>query len=311
LNALIVLAAIGGSTNAVIHLIAIAGRAGVTLTLDDFHEVSQRVPLLVDCKPAGSGYMEDLHRAGGVPSLLKTLQPLLHGECIGVTGGSLEERLRDVTGPAPWQSTIRPLSQPLGPTGGLAVVRGTLAPCGAVIKVAAATPALLTHRGPAIVFNSSEEAAQRLDDPTLNITPRHVMVLRNAGPVAAGMPESGSLPIPQYLARQGVRDMVRVSDARMSGTAYGTVVLHCAPEAAVGGPLALVRDGDEIELNVSERRIDLLVPETELKKRRREWKPPALPPRGWLRLHAEHVLQAHDGADLRFLVNTQVDRAPV
>src|SRR3954454_1262264 len=239
-RALAVLAAIGGSTNAVIHLLAVARRARVPLALDDFDAGSRETPVLVDCKPAGAGYMEDFHRAGGVPALLRALA----GE--------------------PGTGAVRPLEDPVAPAGGLAVLRGSLAPDGAVLKVAAATPGLLRHRGPALVVESPEDAARRLDDPELEVTPQHVLVLRNAGPVAAGMPEAGSLPIPRRLAAAGVKDMVRVSDARMSGTAYGTVVLHCAPESAAGGPLALVRDGDLIRLDVLQRRIDLLVDEPEL-----------------------------------------------
>ncbi len=302
LNALTVLAALSGSTNAIVHLLAIARRAGVDLTLEDLHQVAQRVPLLVDCKPAGQGYMEDFHRAGGVPTLLKALEPLLDPSTPSIAGRPLSELLRDTAPPEGWQDTIRTLDDPLGPPGSLAVLRGSLAPDGAVIKPAAATPALLTHRGPAVVFESPEDAASRLDDPALNITPRHVLVLRNAGPVAAGMPEAGSLPIPRHLAEAGVKDMVRVSDARMSGTAYGTVILHCSPEAATGGPLAFVRDGDPVELNLAERRIDLLVDGAELDRRRTDFTPPPLPERGWRRLYAEHVLPAHLGADLDFLV---------
>ena len=301
LNAIAVLMALGGSTNVIVHLLAIARRAGVRLTLDDFDEVAGHVPLLVDCKPAGSGYMEDLHFAGGVPVLLKALEPLLDVSATNVEAKTLGELLDDAPSPGDWQTTIRTLGEPLGPTGSLAVIRGSLAPDGAVLKRAAATASLMRHKGPAVVFDSPEDAGDRIDDPALGITPAHVMVLRNAGPVGAGMPEAGSLPIPKYLARDGVRDMVRVSDARMSGTAYGTVVLHCSPEAAAGGPLALVRDGDVIELNVDERRIDLTVDEDELGRRRAAFRPPPLPERGWLRLHAEHVLQAHLGADLDFL----------
>jgi dihydroxy-acid dehydratase len=300
-NALSVLAAVGGSTNAIIHLTAIARRAGVLLTLDDVHDAAQRVPLLVDCKPVGAGYLEDMHRAGGVPTLLKTLAPLLDLSAIGVSGRALGDLLQQVSPPQGWQSTIRTLDAPLGPTGALATLRGSLAPDGAVIKRAAATPSLLRHTGSAVVFDSPEDAAARIDDPALKITPAHVLVLRNAGPVGAGMPEAGSLPIPRYLAQAGVRDMLRVSDARMSGTAYGTVVLHCAPEAAVGGPLALVRDGDRIELDVAARRIDLLVEPSELARRRAGFTPPPLPERGWRRLYAQHVLQADLGADLDFL----------
>lgn len=301
LNALTVLTAVGGSTNAIVHLLAIARRAGARLTLEDMHTVAQRVPLLVDCKPAGEGYMEDFHRAGGLPPLLKTLEPLLHTDVPTITGQSLGEYLNAVQPPQAWQTTIRTLDDPLGPTGALAVIRGNLAPEGGVLKVAAATADLLAHRGPAIVFNSAEDAADRIDDPGIKITADHVMILRNAGPVGGGFPEAGSLPIPKYLAQKGVKDMVRVSDARMSGTSYGTVVLHCSPEAATGGPLALVRDGDLIELNTAERRLDLLVNASELARRREAFVPPPIPERGWRHLHAKHVLPAHLGADLDFL----------
>lgn len=298
-NALTLLIAIGGSTNAVIHLLALARRAGVALALDDFDRVSRQVPLLVNCKPAGSFWLEDMHRAGGVPVLLKALQPLLDGSTCGVTGQPLNRLLEEVEEPADWQEVIHRLEDPLGPTGSLVILKGSLAPDGAVIKAAAAS--IRAHRGPAVVFDSAEDAARRIDDPALGITPEHVLVLRNAGPVGAGMPEAGALAIPRYLAQTGVRDMLRVSDARMSGTAFGTVVLHCSPEAAVGGPLALVEDGDDIELNVAEGRIDLLVEPSELEKRRTGLTPPPLPQRGWRRLYAEHVLPAHLGADLDFL----------
>jgi len=301
MNALVVLMALGGSTNAIVHLLAIARRTGIPLSLDDFDSVSRRVPLLVDCKPAGKGYMQDMHFAGGMPVLLKVLEPMLDLSAMTVTGKTLGENLRGVPPPGDWQTTIRTLESPLGPTGALAIIKGSLAPEGAVLKAAAASKSLFNHRGPAIVFDSPDDAAQRIDDPALGATPDHVMVLRNAGPVGAGMPEAGSLPIPKHLAEEGVKDMVRVSDARMSGTAYGTCVLHCSPEAATGGPLALVRNGDMIELNVDERRIDLLVDDAELARRRTEWSPPPLPPRGWRRLYAERVLPAHLGADLDFL----------
>jgi len=300
-NALTVLMAIGGSTNAVVHLLAIARRAGVPLALDDFNAVSRRVPLLVDCKPAGRGYLEDMHFAGGMPVLLKALEPLLDLSALTITGQTLGDALRNVPPPGSWQTTIRTLAEPLGPAGALAIVKGTLAPDGAVLKTASASKNLLKHRGPAVVFDSPEDAEQRIDDPSLGITPDHVMVLRNAGPIGAGMPEAGSLPIPKYLAREGVTDMVRVSDARMSGTAYGTVVLHCSPEAAAGGPLAFVRNGDLIELDVEARRVDLIVDDSELARRRAAFTPLPLPPRGWRRLYAQHVLQAHQGADLDFL----------
>ncbi|GAA0268558.1 IlvD/Edd family dehydratase [Actinomadura nitritigenes] len=296
-NAVTVLMAIGGSTNAIIHLLAIAGRTGLELTLDDFDAIARRVPLLVDCKPSGSGYLEDLHRAGGVPVLMKTLEPLLDLSARTIEGGTLGDRLAGVE-PAPsWQTTIRPLDEPLGPPRALAVLRGNLAPDGAVIKLSAATSELTVHEGPAVVFESPEDVTRRIDDPDLDVTPDSVLVLRNAGPVAAGMPEAGSFPIPKKLAQQGVRDMVRVSDARMSGTSYGTVVLHVAPEAAIGGPLALVEDGDVIRLDAAAGELTLLVPDDVLQRRRERWTPPPAPARGWRRLNAEHVLQAPQGAD--------------
>jgi dihydroxy-acid dehydratase len=298
-NALRALAALGGSTNAVIHLLAVARRAGVPLSLDDFDRVAAQTPLLTDIKPSGAGYMEDFHGAGGVPALLKNLESLLDTEHVGVSGRSLRDDLADVV--LSQQRVISTLDEPLGPPGALVVLRGSLAPDGAVLKVSAATPELLHHEGPALVFESQEDAARRLDDPDLEITPDHVLVLRNAGPVAAGMPEAGSVPLPKRLAAAGVRDMVRISDARMSGTSYGTVVLHCCPEAAVGGPLALVRDGDRIRIDVTARKLDLLVDETELIRRRNEFQPPPVPARGWRKLYAETVLPASEGADLRFL----------
>ncbi|MBN1947725.1 MAG: dihydroxy-acid dehydratase [Bradymonadales bacterium] len=300
-NAITVLMAISGSTNAIIHLIAVARRAGVTLSLDDFERISTRVPLLVDCKPAGAGYMEDLYKAGGVPALLKVLEPLLDRSALCATGKTLGEQLSAVAPPESWQSTIRPLDRPLSQGRSLVVLRGNLAKKGAVLKLSAASPGLLQHRGPAVVFESPEDASRRIDDPALGITPEHVLVLRNAGPVGAGMPEAGSLPIPRYLAEQGVKDMVRISDARMSGTAFGTVVLHCAPEAARGGGLALVTDGDLIQLDVPRRRVDLLVSDQERAERKARFVPPPLPERGWQRLHCEHVLQADQGSDLDFL----------
>ena len=301
-NAISVLIALGGSTNAVVHLLAVAGRAGVPLTLDDFSRVAARVPLLVDCKPSGVGYMEDFHRAGGVPVLLKALEPLLDLDARDVEGVPLRDRLAQVAQPQPWQTTIRTLEDPLGPTGSLAVVRGSLAPDGAVIKPAATDGKLLVHRGPALVFDGPDDAAARLNDPDLPVTPDTVLVMRNAGPVAAGMPEAGSMPIPLRLAREGVKDMVRISDARMSGTAYGTVVLHVSPEAAVGGPLGLVRDGDLVELDVPAGRLELHVDAAELERRRSEFVAPPRSARGWRRLYEDHVMPAHLGADLDFLV---------
>jgi len=300
-NALTLLAAVSGSTNAVLHLLAIARRAGIELALEDFHEVAQRVPILVDCKPAGSGYLEDFHRAGGVPVLLKALASVLDVSVTTISGQTLGQTLEKTMYPGNWQTTIGTLESPKGAAGALSILHGSLAPDGAVLKTGAASNNLFTHRGPAVVFESPEDAATRIDDPALHITPQHVMVLRNAGPVAAGMPEAGSLPIPKYLAERGVRDMVRISDARMSGTAYGTVVLHCCPEAATGGPLALVRNGDTIALDVKQRRHDLLVEESEMHQRQSQFVPPPLPDRGWRRLYAEHVLPANLGADLDFL----------
>ncbi|SDM47944.1 dihydroxy-acid dehydratase [Cryobacterium flavum] len=300
-NAVTVLAAISGSTNAIIHLTAIARRLGIELDLDDFHEIAARTPLLVDCKPAGQNYLPDMHRDGGVPALLKTLSPLLDLDVLTITGQILGEALDGAVAPQAWQSTVHALDDPLGPTGALVALTGSLAPDGAVIKVAAASAHLLVHEGIAAVFDSLDDVEARLNDESLALTPDHVLVMRNIGPVGAGMPEAGSIPIPRYLARQGVRDMVRISDGRMSGTAYGTIVLHCAPEAAIGGPLALVRDGDRIRLDVPGRTVDLLVDDEELARRRADLQLPALPARGWSRLHASTVLQAPEGADLAFL----------
>ena len=323
-NAVRALMALGGSTNAIIHLLAIARRAGVPLTLAAFEDAARRVPLLVNCKPSGELWLEDLHQAGGVPALLRELRPLLDLEARGVDGSTLGERLAAGIGtvagggasrvsaqsPPPRAAgqmprpVITSLDAPLGPPGALTILRGSLAPDGSVLKVAAASPELLHHTGPALVFDSAEDVAARIDDPTLAVTPEHVLVLRNCGPAGAGMPEAGLVPIPRKLATAGVRDMVRVSDARMSGTAAGTCVLHCSPEAARGGPLALVQDGDLIELDTRAGRLELRVPPAELERRRRAGAaaaPPPLPERGWKRLYAEHVLPAHLGADLDFL----------
>lgn len=301
INALGVLAAIGGSTNAIVHLLAVARRAKVDLTLADFDRVSARVPLILNLKPSGSGYMEDFDQAGGLPTLMKELEGILDLDHVGVSGLRLGDELAHIATGQPWQSTIHSLSNPLGGTGALAVLTGSLAPDGAVIKTSAATPRLLQHTGPAVVFEDAGDVARRIDDPNLNITPDSVLVLRNSGPVGAGMPEAGSLPIPRKLLAEGVTDMVRVSDARMSGTSYGTVVLHCAPESAVGGPLALVRDGDLIRLDVVGRSIDLIVDTAELDRRAAQLPEREKLARGWLRLHQGHVLQSNLGADLDFL----------
>lgn len=300
-NAIRVLAAVGGSTNVLIHLIAVARRAGIELSLSDFDTIGADTPLLVDCKPSGAGYMEDFHRCGGVPALLKELAPLLNLEHVGVGGRSLREQVESTGERQEWQSTIRPLGEPLGAPGALAVLTGSLAPNGAVIKVSAASPQLMKHTGPALVVDNPADATRILDDPDLDVTPDHVLVLRYSGPVAAGMPEAGALPIPAKLAAQGVRDMVRVSDARMSGTSYGTVVLHCDPEAAAGGPLSVVRDGDMISLDVAARSLELLVEPDEIARRLESFVPPARAVRGWQKLYQDTVLPASQGADLSFL----------
>jgi len=298
-NALVVVAAVGGSTNALVHLIAIARRAGIALDLDDIERITSDVPLLVACRPSGSKYMEDFHAAGGVPALLRVLRPLLRLEARTIDGRTLRELTDHTPELGPWQDTIATLGAPFGPTGSLAVLRGTLAPRGAVLKTSAASPHLLQHRGRAVVFESVDDLAG-IDDR--EITEHDILVLRNEGPVGSGMPEAGAIPIPRALGRRGIKDMVRISDARMSGTAFGTVVLHVAPEAAIGGPLALVRDGDEIVLDTAGRRLDLLVDPVELERRRATIQPPRTPQRGWRRLYATSVLQADEGADLDFLV---------
>jgi dihydroxy-acid dehydratase len=303
--------ALGGSTNAVVHLPAIAGRAGVLLQLDDFDRFARTTPMVGNVRPSGKYHMEDLAEAGGIPAVLKTLAPLLHLDAPTVTGRTLGALLDETPAAGAWQEVIAPLDRPFKHEGGLAILRGSLAPEGAVLKVSAATPALLRHRGRACVFRDLADLAARIDDPALPVTPDSVLVLQNAGPVGGpGMPEAGSLPIPKKLLAGGVRDMVRVSDARMSGTAGGTVVLHVAPEAAVGGPLALVRDGDEILLDTEARRLDLLVADDELQRRRAAWTPPTPPPaRGYRRLFAERVLQAPLGCDFDFLTAGDPHRA--
>ena len=302
-NAVRVLLAIGGSTNAIVHLTAIAGRVGVKIDLHRLNEVSDSTPVLVDLKPTGQFYMSDLHAAGGVGAVLRELKPLLHLECMTVTGETLGERLAHEEGAWVDRAVVRPLSEPLAKEGGLVALFGTLAPNGAILKRSAADANLFEREGRAVVFSSLDDLAARLDDPALDITPDDFMVLQNAGPKSGyAMPEAGYLPIPQKLARAGVKDMVRISDARMSGTAYGTIVLHVSPEAAAGGPLALVRNGDRISLSVRQRKIDLLVTETELSTRKKSWKPPALAPaRGYAKLYMDHVLQAEHGCDFDFL----------
>ncbi len=299
-NALRILLAIGGSTNAIIHLTAIAGRAGVKLSLDRLNELSETTPVLVDLKPVGAHYMEDLFAAGGLGAVLRELKDLLHLDCMTVTGETLGERL----GPGDaWvdRAVVRSRSEPFSAKGGLVALFGNLAPGGAILKQAAADSKLFEYEGRAVVFADLEDLAARIDDPALDVTPDDVLVLQNAGPIGAGMPEAGYLPIPGKLARRGVKDMLRVSDARMSGTAYGTVVLHVSPESAVGGPLALVRSGDRIRLSVAKRTIDVVVPEDELARRRTALKPKPVPARGYARIYAESVLQAEHGCDFDFL----------
>lgn len=303
-NAIRVLMAVGGSTNAVIHLTAVAGRAGVSLPLERFDQLSRQTPLLASIRPSGQFHMEDLYEAGGVPAVMKELEPLLNRDCLTLTGKTIGENLRPIQPSERFREIIGTLEKPFKPEGGLVTVRGNLAPSGAVIKQSAASPHLLQHRGRAVVFSSLEDLASRVDDPNLDISPDDVMVLQNAGPIGGpGMPEAGYLPIPKKLLSKGVRDMVRISDARMSGTAFGTVILHVAPEAAIGGPLGLVQTGDEIELDVSRRRLALLVPEHELNARRMQWQPPTPTyTRGYGKLFLDHVLQAHLGCDFDFLL---------
>src|SRR6201996_4864477 len=296
-NALRVLLALGGSTNALIHLTAIAGRRGVRVDLHRLNELSDGTPVLVDLKPTGEGYMEDFHAAGGMPALLWELRDLLHAGARDVTGMTLGERLAEPVFVD--RRYIRARGEPVSPVGGLVALFGSLAPRGAIVKRSAATPALFETEARAVVFDGLEDLANRIDDPALDVTEQDVLVLKNAGSLTpAGMPEAGYLPIPQKLARAGVKDMVRMSDCRMSGTAFGTIVLHITPEAAAGGPLGLVESGDRIRLSVNNRSLDLLVPAAELQRRRAAWAPPAKPKRGWDRLIVEQVLQADEGCDL-------------
>src|SRR6266852_1357839 len=301
-NAVRVLLAIGGSTNAIIHLTAIAGRAGVGIDLRELNSLSDSTPVLVDLKPTGQHYMSDLYAAGGVTAVLRELKPLLHLDCMTVSGVTLGERLQRE--PA-WvdRAVVKSMSEPLSKQGGLVALFGSLAPNGAILKRSAADPKLFEREGRAVVFTSLDDLAARIDDPALDVTADDFLVLQNAGPKSGyAMPEAGYLPIQSKLARAGVKDMVRISDARMSGTAYGTIVLHVSPEAAVGGPLALVRNGDRIRLSVTERRLDLLVEATELARRRAALPRPAPPPvRGYGKLYMDHVLQAEHGCDFDFL----------
>ena len=300
-NAIRVLHAISGSTNAILHLIAYAGRVGVDLPLQLFDELCATTPWLVDLKPAGRFLMEDFFYAGGVPAVMAEITDLLHLDVITVSGHTVRENIAgaEIIGP----EVIRTADKPLDAGGALVVLRGSLCPDGAVMKITAADPRLLRHEGPAIVFEDIHDLAARVDDPELPCDASSVMVLRNAGPIGApGMPEWGHLPIPAKLLKEGVSDLLRISDARMSGTSYGAVVLHVAPESAVGGPLALVQNGDLIHLDVSERRLDLVVDAAELEARRARWgPPPRKDERGYRQLHVDHVLQANEGCDLDFL----------
>jgi dihydroxy-acid dehydratase len=302
-NSIRALMAVGGSTNAVIHLIAIAGRLGIELPLHLFDEISMTTPLIANLRPAGQYQMEDFYKAGGTPGVLKEIESLLQLDEMTVTGATLKENLKDVTVSEVYRHIIVPFEKPLHKDGGIAVLKGNIAPNGAVIKPKAASKSLLKHRGKAVVFKSVKDMENRIDDPGLDIQATDILVLQNTGPVGApGMPEAGMLPIPQKLLKQGIRDMVRISDARMSGTAFGTVILHAAPEAAVGGPIGLVKTGDIIELDVEERKLELLVSEKELERRKADWVPPIYHERGYTRLFQQHVLQADKGCDFDFLL---------
>ena len=306
-NALTVLQAIGGSTNGLVHLSALAGRLGIEIDFDAFDELGRTVPTLIDLKPSGAHYMEHFHWAGGMPKLLKELGDLIDGTALTVTGEPLSAAIEKAE-EVPNQTIIRTRANPLQASGAMAVLYGNLAPRGAIIKQSAASPTLMQHEGRAVVFDSVEDMTLRMDDPDLDVTVDDILVLRNAGPVGApGMPEAGYLPIPRKLAQQGVKDMVRISDARMSGTAFGTIVLHIAPEAAIGGPLGLVRSGDRIRLDVANRSINLLVDDAELAERKKSYQPPAPhegSERGYLSLYLNTVNQADQGCDFDFMRKT-------
>ncbi len=301
-NAIRVVGAVGGSTNSVVHLLAIAGRLGVDLSLQDWDELGCDVPCIVNLMPSGKYLMEDFYYAGGLPTVIRELGDLIHRDARTVNGRTIGENTADA--PCHDRDVIRTLDAPLTPTGGLAVLRGNLCPDGAIIKPSAASPGLMRHRGRAVVFENIEDLHNRIDDPDLDVEADDVLVLKNCGPKGyPGMAEVGNMPLPSKLLQRGVTDMVRISDARMSGTAFGTVVLHTAPEAAAGGTLALVQDGDMIALDVGQRRLELEVPEDELARRRARWSPPdPAMDRGYCRLYVDHVLQADRGVDFDFLV---------
>jgi len=309
-NAVIADMAISGSTNSLIHLIAMAGRLGHELSLESFSSASEAVPVICNLMPAGKYLMEDLHFAGGLLAVLSVIREHLDLTCVTANGRTLGENLANAK--ISDADVIRGLDNPVYPSGALIVLKGSLAPRGAVLKRSAATPKLLSHTGPAVVFRNLQDMTDRVDDPNLKVTADSVLVLQEAGPVGApGMPEWGMLPIPKKLLAQGVRDMVRISDARMSGTSYGTCVLHVCPESRVGGPLALVRDGDLIRLDAAARSLDLLVDEKEIKARRAAWKPPAPHyERGYGALFSGHVLQADEGCDFDFLARPGVNPEP-
>ncbi len=309
-NAIITQLTIGGSTNAIVHIIAMAGRAGVKITLDDFDAWSRKIPMLGDLRPAGRFLMEDFHHAGGLSGLLNRLRDLLATETMTVSGITLDKQIGDAA--VIDDNIIRTRSNPVSATGGTCVLRGNLAPDGCVIKTVAADPKLLQHRGPAIVFDDYPAMKARINDPNLDVTADSVLILRSAGPLGApGFPEWGQLPIPEKLLRAGVRDMVRISDARMSGTSYGACILHVSPESYLGGPLALVKDGDMIELDITNRKLTLCVSEEELAKRKSLWQAPEPAwERGYQKLFAKHITQAHEGCDFDFLVGSSPNREP-
>ena len=311
-NAVKVNGAVGGSTNAVIHLVALAGRLGIKHTLEDWDRWGRNVPTVVNLMPSGKYLMEDYYYAGGLPVVIRALGEagMIHRDALTVNGRTLWENCREAENFNP--EVIRPLDRPLTAQGGIAILRGNLAPNGAVIKPSAATPALMRHTGRAVVFETIEDYHARIDDPKLDIDENCVMVLKNCGPVGyPGMAEVGNMVLPTKVLKKGIRDMVRISDARMSGTAFGTVVLHVAPEAAVGGPLALVKEGDTITLDVAERKLQLLVDDAELARRRETWKAPVFPRKGgYLELYRRHVLQADEGCDLDFLRGTRGHEVP-
>jgi dihydroxy-acid dehydratase len=312
-NALRVLFAVGGSTNAIVHLTAMAGRLGIKLDLDAFDKMGRETPVLVDLKPTGQGYMEDLYKAGGLTTILREIKHQLNLKALTVTGKSLGENI--AAAPATWdQQVVRKFKNPVFAGGSIAVLRGNLAPGGAIIKQAAMDPKLIRHEGRAVVFESLPDLAERVDDPKLDVKADDILVLKNAGPIGApGMPEAGYLPIPKKLASKGVKDMIRISDARMSGTAFGSIVLHVTPESAVGGTLALVQNGDRIRLDVPSRKLELLVSDDELDKRRKAWKAPKPrkgDERGYRKLFMDQITQADQGCDFSFLVGELTKKAP-